>query len=179
MTHPIPATPGASGGRRLRNARRLSFTAQWLSFLAMVLLTADAVSAALGYTAGFSFSAHLGRAIRDASGLSMNTSLALANLEGATAAAILFFFFLQLTRIARSVPMGQAFDVVNADRLTRMAAAMVALFLLHLIVNLRISAATVGPHPLWIELLVAGALRVFAEAFREGAAMRDELEGTV
>ena len=60
-----------------------------------------------------------------------------------------------------------------------MSWAMVILFVLHLLINARFSGADVGAHPLWVELLIAGSLRVFAKAFREGAAMRDDLEGTV
>ncbi len=105
---------------------------------------------------------------------------------GAVAAALGFFFFRHLFRIVGSVGQGDAFTPVNAERLSAMGWISVVVHVLGI---------PVGAVAHWVEdvsenfsadfdvspsgILLALILFILARVFRQGAAMREELEGTV
>jgi Protein of unknown function (DUF2975) len=120
----------------------------------------------------------------------------LALLACALAAVVLvFFFFSKLRAIISSVGEGEPFLPANADRLNAMAwllaALQVAKFVLGLAAipvakwastiksdDLRINADTSAGFDLTAILMVV-VLFILARVFRHGAAMREDLEGTV
>jgi cbb3-type cytochrome oxidase subunit 3 len=105
---------------------------------------------------------------------------------GIVSVPITFVVFRQLLRIVRSVRAGEPFTVENAGRLKAIAWALLALELLHICVVAIASAVSTEELPLhiggdfnltdWLAILL---LFVLAQVFREGARMRDDLEGTV
>lgn len=102
--------------------------------------------------------------------------------------AISFLFMRELNRLIGSVGQGDPFQPFNADRLRRMGWLTVASQLL-LVGLASIGMAFDGIRPALMAedalnaamggLLLALVLFVLARVFRLGAAMRDELEGTV
>ena len=97
-----------------------------------------------------------------------------------------FFFFRHLYRIVDSVGEGEAFTLINAQRLSAMGWIAIAAHVLgipasalvHWIVhntghfNANVSFSLSG-------ILLALILFILARVFRQGTAMREELEGTV
>ncbi len=106
-------------------------------------------------------------------------------LSGVTA-ALGFFFFRDLYRIVASVEEGNAFIPANAGRLQAMGWISV---LIHLIgIPLAMTSTWLDqifgrPHSgfelSYFGLLLALVLFVLARVFREGARLREEVEGTV
>ena len=98
--------------------------------------------------------------------------------------ATLGWFLLLLERIVGTVATGDAFVTANADRLIRMAWLMLALKLLAILQNPLLNAVFrhdvhspfAYPNP---SLLFPLTLFILARVFRQGAAMRDDLEGTI
>lgn len=177
-----------TSGRRIRGAHRITRGAAVLSAVAALSYLGDAAIVLTGKQPLMTTSDPLALALHAATGLSFTAARALSHLEGVATASALFWVFLLMSRMIASVRRGEAFALENADRLSSMGWVLLGLFCFHLLVNMfcfqllvdmRLPTADVGPSPLWIELLAAGVLRAFAEMFREGAAMRDELEGTV
>ncbi len=91
----------------------------------------------------------------------------------------------RLIAIIDSIPSGSAFSIVNADRLRMIGWALFGTQLLDLVIGLyavRVSEQT-GDYMGWgfgfTGWLAVLLLFVLAQIFRDGAAMRDELEGTV
>lgn len=117
-----------------------------------------------------------------------------AYVAGMVLVELLFFaalrFLLELLGIVRSVDRGQAFEPANADRLSRMGWLGVAMYGL---------AGALGLFGAWVErvggepsrltlahglpgtggVLLILVLFILARVFRQGAAMRDDLAGTV
>jgi hypothetical protein len=95
------------------------------------------------------------------------------------------FIFTRLIRIIDSAGIGQAFSIANAERLTTIAWALLVTQLIDLaagVLSTRTSALTgeyLGWSPSFSGLLAFILLFILARIFREGAAMREELEGTV
>jgi hypothetical protein len=95
-------------------------------------------------------------------------------------------FALELGRIVRTVQQGDPFEPANADRLARMG---------WLTLGVTISGWLLRPLVLWLEqhfeelsvgngpelsgLVLSATLFILARVFRHGAAMRDDLQGTV
>lgn len=116
--------------------------------------------------------------------MTIATLLAMA----AAMAGISFHFFQLLNRIVSSVGEGDPFNIANADRLTRMGWIAViievikfplgglAVFLSQQIetekFDLDLGFSLTG-------ILIALLLFILARVFRHGAAMREDLEGTV
>ena len=95
-------------------------------------------------------------------------------------------FFQQLQAIVDTVPKGNPFDPANADRLRRMAWLAVAFQTVSLGVNLLSDRTKEMSDRLDMTLelsfegiFLALLLFVLARVFRLGAAMREDLEGTV
>jgi hypothetical protein len=91
----------------------------------------------------------------------------------------------RLIAMIDSIAAGQAFSVVNAERLRIIAWALLATQIIDLIgglVAMHVSTET-GEYLGWsfgvTGWLAALLLFILARIFREGAAMREELEGTV
>jgi hypothetical protein len=105
----------------------------------------------------------------------------LALLAIAPPLAIYGLFLRLLRRIVGSVAGGSPFDPVNADRLERMGWLAV---LLKVVTMVEAAFATTdvvrfASHLSGPDLVMILVLFVLARVFREGAAMRDDLEGTV
>jgi hypothetical protein len=95
-------------------------------------------------------------------------------------------FALELGRIVRTVQQGDPFEPANADRLARMG---------WLALGVTISGWLLVPLAFWLEqyfeelsvgngpelsgLVLSATLFILARVFRHGAAMRDDLQGTV
>ena len=105
---------------------------------------------------------------------------------GAAAAVMGFYFFRHLFRIVGSVGAGDAFAPINAQRLSAMG---------WITVVVHIIGIPMGALAHWVQsvtenfhaeiaispsgILLALILFILARVFRQGAAMREELEGTV
>lgn len=107
-------------------------------------------------------------------------------LLGAMLAALGFFFFRHLYRIVETVGEGDPFVPVNAGRLAAMGWISLAahLFAVPMTAIMRWIDSANGNVRIALEiplsgLLLAVVLFVLARVFREGARMREELEGTV
>ncbi len=98
---------------------------------------------------------------------------------------LVHIIFTRLIAIIDSIAIGMAFNLSNADRLRSIAWALLATQIIDLVIGLysvQVSAQTneymgwsfgfTG----WLAVLM---LFVLARVFREGAAIREELEGTV
>jgi hypothetical protein len=102
-------------------------------------------------------------------------------------AGLAFQFLLQLRRIIDSVALGDSFARVNARRLTQMGWLTVAI---------QVLSIPAGALAVWVDTIVRGGGRpqlglslggilmalllfILARVFREGARMREDLEGTV
>jgi hypothetical protein len=99
-----------------------------------------------------------------------------------TAFALLYDFAASLAKIIASVRHGDPFTLVNAARLTRMA------WLALIVQGINISQTLMSTYlesngmntPLSLTALIVGLLLfILARVFRHGAAMREDLEGTV
>jgi hypothetical protein len=98
--------------------------------------------------------------------------------------AIYGWFLLTLRRIVDSVMAGSPFVAINADRLTRMGWIAVLMKAVALIESgamahgapeiARFASRFPGPN-----LVMILVLFILARVFRQGAAMREDLEGTV
>ena len=102
--------------------------------------------------------------------------------------AIAFLFMRELFRIIGSVEKGDPFDMHNADRLRRMGWQTIASLMIFVAFAGVVSAlggdsqsvlAGDAIQAAFSSLLLALVLFILARVFRLGAAMRDELEGTV
>ena len=95
---------------------------------------------------------------------------------------LIHIVFTRLIRIINSIPLGDVFSMANADNLRIMAWALLIFDGVDLAYG-AISMATVGHtsgwSPSFIGWFTALMLFVLAEVWRQGAAMRDDLEGTV
>lgn len=105
-----------------------------------------------------------------------------------TLLALTFLFLRELFRIVGSVRMGDPFVPINADRLQRMAwMNLVIQFLLVAVASIavwfrRMSTALLAEDALNLAVgatLLTLVLFILARVFRVGAAMREELEGTI
>lgn len=143
----------------------------------------------LGVPAVAIFGADLGAEL-DAGELPQNARWLIALLLAAVAGMLYLGirFFLHMLRIVKSVGEGDPFVPVNADRLTAMAWITLALNVLAIpVVTLGLYVAKLaGEEPGTVDasLDVGGitlilTLFILARVFRHGAAMRDDLEGTV
>jgi peptidoglycan biosynthesis protein MviN/MurJ (putative lipid II flippase) len=105
---------------------------------------------------------------------------------GIAGAGIAHFILTRLGDIVATVGTGNPFVVDNADRLQRIAWAVLALEVLHLLVGWIARGSASASQPLdinwsfsftpWIAVLL---LFVLARVFDQGARMRADLEGTV
>jgi len=173
---------------QLRNDRLLFFTR-----LALTLLLGLAIFAgvALSLTIPIIFLKEGNLAAKiAANGLPVSSTpwVALMVALMAVIAALAFFFVRHLRRIVDSVSQGDPFVPINADRLRHMAwlaLAMQAILipLTGLIVWFDALPQRANVHysdnNSFGGLILALLLFVLARVFRVGAAMRDELEGTV
>ncbi|MFC4594529.1 DUF2975 domain-containing protein [Sphingobium tyrosinilyticum] len=99
---------------------------------------------------------------------------------------LIYFFLRYLRRIVASVGEGDPFTPANADRLRAMAWLSASVHLLAIpIAVLRHWAVSLSPHfrfdmqTPFSGLFLALILFILARVFREGARMREELDGTV
>jgi hypothetical protein len=115
-------------------------------------------------------------------------SIAVLTALGAGIAALAFFFLKQLRRIVDSVAYGDPFVPANADRLKTMAWLALAIQVLMIPATglmVWFDALPQKPNVHYVDntslggLVLAILLFVLARVFRVGAAMREELEGTV
>jgi hypothetical protein len=115
-------------------------------------------------------------------------SIALLSALGAGIAALAFFFLKQLRRIVDSVADGDPFVPANADRLKTMGWLALAIQVLMIPATgllVWFDALPQKPNVHYVDnnslggLVLAVLLFVLARVFRVGAAMREELEGTV
>lgn len=120
--------------------------------------------------------------------IGMNTlyTLVVLMLQVAAMAALAFVFLRDLRRIVDSVGQGDPFAPVNAARLARMGWLTLAIQLVSLSVGAvgtwladHLKDATADFDVSISGLLLALVLFILARVFRQGAAMRAELEGTV
>ncbi len=105
---------------------------------------------------------------------------------GAAAAVLGFYFFRHQYRIVLSVGVGDAFAPVNAQRLSAMGWITVAVHIIGIPMGILahwLQSVTGNFHAeIAISpsgILLALILFILARVFRQGAAMREELEGTV
>jgi hypothetical protein len=115
-------------------------------------------------------------------------SIAVLSALGAAIAVLAFFFLRQLRRIVDSVADGDPFVPANADRLKVMAWLALAIQVLIIPATgllIWFDALPQKPNIHYADntslggLVLAILLFVLARVFRVGAAMREELEGTV
>lgn len=105
---------------------------------------------------------------------------------GIGAVPVVHLVFTRLLEIVDSVGVGNAFVLVNAQRLKAIAWAVLALEFLHFAIGIVAAMASTAAAPLniswgfsttrWLTVLL---LFVLARVFEQGAHMREELEGTV
>jgi hypothetical protein len=126
----------------------------------------------------------------DVAGIPTSAVLLLLGI-GLAVVALLFLFFGKLRGIIRTVADGDPFVPENADRLTAMAWLMLAVYLLlgaaSFIAAFVIEWASqfedmplTGPLGFDLSsLMLIVTLFILARVFRRGAAMREDLEGTV
>ncbi|KHL24860.1 hypothetical protein PK98_13330 [Croceibacterium mercuriale] len=103
--------------------------------------------------------------------------------------ALMFLFFRNLLRIVRTVSEGDPFVPANAQRLTHMAWIMLAVEMLTLAlaplayrIGSLMAEETLASESTDVDLsgiIMVVTLFILARVFRQGAAMRDDLEGTV
>ncbi|WP_432201295.1 DUF2975 domain-containing protein [Erythrobacter sp. W53] len=102
--------------------------------------------------------------------------------------ALLFFFFRYMLRIVGSVAAGDPFTPINATRLTAMGWLMLAVQLVSIPAVALIIRLTnqLGEDPGTVDsainfngIILVITLFILARVFRQGSAMRDDLEGTV
>lgn len=109
-------------------------------------------------------------------------------LIAAVACLIVFYFFKMLREMIESVSEGNPFCIANADRLSKMGWIALAFQLASFpIGGLVTYLGQLIPNDDWsvdfefslTGVLLAVVLFILARVFRQGAAMRDDLEGTV
>lgn len=157
----------------------------------MVLLGAGFVALAIAIPVSFFSQSHVAEAmVADAPGsltAALSTMIAIMVL-GMAILAVAFHFLRLLKQIVSSVGDGDPFITDNADRLSRMAWIVIAIEVL----KLPIGALALYLHQFFKEdtftldlqfsltgILLALILFILARIFRHGAAMREDLEGTV
>lgn len=117
---------------------------------------------------------------------SMLTAIIAVILLALIPIALIGLFLLNLLRLVDSVGAGDPFVPVNAERLARMG---------WLMLGVQVAAMAIGAVTLWIGqridlgdvdvgisgsgIALALVLFILSRVFRQGAAMREELEGTV
>jgi hypothetical protein len=115
--------------------------------------------------------------------------LLVVTLVGGMIAAALKFLF-ELRGIVKSVDRGDPFEPANADRLSRMGWLMVAAYAIGIVAGVAVSwLQRVVPEARGADIDINGdgggsillilVLFILARVFRQGARMREELEGTV
>ena len=108
-------------------------------------------------------------------------SLAIVALTIA-AFALLYDFAARLARIIATVRQGDPFTLANAARLTRMAWAAIAVFLINVaqtLMSMYLPTNGMDTKLSFTGFVVGLLLFILARVFRHGAAMREDLEGTV
>lgn len=114
------------------------------------------------------------------------TGISLLLLFAAAMLAMGFYFLLLLRRIIDSVARDETFSLPNAARLSRMGWICVVVEVISIPAGASAYAITHAIHHERVEIgfslggvLLALVLFILARVFREGAKMREELEGTV
>ena len=106
-------------------------------------------------------------------------------IMGIGAVSVVHVVLTRLLAIVDSVAVGNAFELINAHRLTVIAWAVLGLELLHFAIGVVAAMASTAAAPLdisWglsVTRWLAVLLFVLARVFEQGARMRDDLEGTV
>ena len=105
---------------------------------------------------------------------------------GLAAVPVVHFILIRILAIVDTVSGGDPFVTANAERLQKIAWAVLALELMHFAVGGIAAAVTTAAAPFdidwkfsptrWVAVLL---LFVLARVFEQGARMREELEGTV
>jgi len=105
---------------------------------------------------------------------------------GLAAVPVVHFILIRILAIVDTVSGGDPFVLANAERLGKIAWAVLALELMHLAVGAIAAAVSTASAPFdidwsfsptrWVAVLL---LFVLARVFEQGARMREELEGTV
>jgi hypothetical protein len=95
--------------------------------------------------------------------------------------ALLYDFTARLAKIVATVRHGDPFTLANADRLTRMAWLAMSVQVINIGQSLMSTyvVAEMDVHVSLTALAVGLILFILARVFRHGAAMREDLEGTV
>jgi len=114
------------------------------------------------------------------------TGISTVLLFAAAIGALGFYFLLLLRRIIDSVACGETFSLLNAERLARMGWLSVITVVISIPAGASAYVITHAIHRENIDIsfsiggvLMALVLFILARVFREGAKMREELEGTV
>ena len=108
--------------------------------------------------------------------------LALTIFIGGVLMGVLAWFISMLRRIVATVAEGDPFVVENAQRLTRMGWLAVAIGVLATGIGIAATLIDGSPEAFDIDggsLILALSLFILARVFRHGAALREDLEGTV
>jgi len=110
----------------------------------------------------------------------------LVALIGLAAIPVVHFILTRILAIVDTVSVGDPFVTANAERLQKIAWAVLALELMHLVVGGIAAAVSTAAAPFdidwkfsptrWVAVLL---LFVLARIFEQGARMREEIEGTV
>lgn len=177
--------------RLLAAGRVFSVLSQLLSALSAITIAITAV-----YIAMYGF-AEIARNVADASGVRLTILPGIpVTIQMVIAVAVtlaLFVFFGNLRKIINTVEGGDPFEAANAQRLTTMAWLLLGIHLAYWVPMLatisveRVSVNGYSPsvqgftfdaHDLPGVIMVL-VLFILARVFRHGAAMRDDLEGTV
>jgi hypothetical protein len=105
---------------------------------------------------------------------------------GLAAVPVVHFILTRILAIVDTVSVGDPFVTANAERLQKIAWAVLALELMHLAVGAIAAAVSTASAPFdidwkfsptrWVAVLL---LFVLARVFEQGARMREELQGTV
>jgi|SRR5450432_3407983 hypothetical protein len=174
MTRSSPDTLSLTRGvLRVLTRLNLLMAAFILALLVATLVSEGPVMKALG--------------VRPAPGNSMLfAGVRLIMVIGLCGIPLVHFVLTRLLAIVDTVSVGNPFVVANAERLKRIAWAVLALELLHLTVGAVAAGISTTATPLringdlsltrWLAVLM---LFVLARVFEQGARMREDLEGTV
>jgi hypothetical protein len=164
-------------------------TARWtLRILNWLNWGLGVVIVIVGVTLGFFMPDHVVAGLEAASSRSAETFLHVLRYVLPLTAPVIWFahiIFTRLIGIIDSLPTGQVFCLLNAGRLQQVAWALLGTQIIDLIVGLQFLylSETSGEYLGWSFGLtgwLAGLmLFILARIFREGATMREELEGTV
>jgi len=96
--------------------------------------------------------------------------------------ALLYDFAAQLAKIVATVRHGDPFKLANAARLTRMgwlAMGVLGINIVQTLMSMYLPSNGMDTHMSFTGLAVGLVLFILARVFRHGAAMREDLEGTV